>query len=157
MDGVTTLTRLEPPLEGVTLTDLGQITDQRGSVLHMLRSDDPDFMHFGECYFSEVIPGAIKAWKCHRIQTQNVAVPVGRVRIAIYDDRNGSSTQGRVREFELGRPDAYYRLRIPPGLWYGFACLGQVTALLANCSDSPHDPGEVDRRELDDHRIPYRW
>ncbi|SVA50049.1 uncharacterized protein METZ01_LOCUS102903, partial [marine metagenome] len=52
-----------------------------------MRSDAPEFTTFGECYFSEMIPGAVKAWKCHRKQTQHLAVPIGRVRFVIYDDR----------------------------------------------------------------------
>ena len=101
-------------IDGVIATELRQITDERGAVLHMLRSDSPEFTRFGECYFSELLPGAVKAWKRHRAQTQNLAVPVGRVRVAIYDDRPGSSTRGGLRILELGRPDAYLRVRIPP-------------------------------------------
>lgn len=144
-------------IDGVMLTELRQIYDERGAVLHMMRSDTPEFTRFGECYFSEVLPGAIKAWKRHRIQTQNLAVPVGRIRMVIYDDREGSATQGHLQELELGRPDAYLRLQVPPGLWYGFACVGESPALLANCADFPHDPTESDLRSTDDAGIPYRW
>lgn len=144
-------------IEGVTLTELRQICDDRGAVLHMMRSDTPEFTRFGECYFSEVLPGGIKAWKRHRAQTQNLAVPVGRIRMVIYDDREDSATKGQLQELELGRPDAYLRLRIPPGLWYGFTCLGDSSALLANCADLPHDPTESDLRPIDDAGIPYRW
>ena len=79
-------------IEGVTTVALRQIIDEHGAVLHMLRNDAPDFIKFGECYFSEVLPGAIKAWKLHREQTQNLAVPLGEIRLVIYDDRVGSST-----------------------------------------------------------------
>ena len=144
-------------LEGVLISELRQLADARGSVLHMLRSDDPEFTKFGECYFSEILPGAVKAWKRHRIQSQHFAVPVGRIRLVIYDDREGSRTRGRLQTIELGRPDAYFRLRIPPGLWYGFACLGATPALLANCADRPHDPAEAEQRPSTDPEIPYLW
>lgn len=146
----------EPLIDGLILTDLRQFIDDRGSVLHMMRCDAPEFMGFGEAYFSEIFPGAVKAWKRHRAQTQNIAVPVGRVRVVIYDDRDGA-TRGQVQVFELGRPDAYIRLRIPPGLWYGFACQSDQAALLANCADVPHDPGDSEHRPSDDPEIPYRW
>lgn|ERR1700683_244113 len=129
-------------IEGLLRTPLRAIEDERGAVLHMLRSDAPEFTHFGECYFSEVSPGAIKAWKRHRTITQNLAVPVGRIRIVVYDARDGSRTCGKCEVIELGRPDAYARLRIPPQLWYGFIGLGTTAALIANCADAPHDPGE---------------
>lgn len=144
-------------IEGVTITELRQIGDDRGAVLHMLRCDAPEFRRFGECYFSEVLPCGVKAWKRHRVQTQNLAVPIGRIRMVIYDDREGTATRGQVQVLELGRPDAYFRLRIPPGLWYGFACLSATPALLANCADFPHDPAECDLRPINDPGIPYQW
>jgi dTDP-4-dehydrorhamnose 3,5-epimerase len=144
-------------LEGVTITELRQFSDARGSVLRMLRCDDPDFTRFGECYFSEVLPGAVKAWKRHRVQSQHFAVPVGRIRLAIYDEREQSRTMGQVQTVELGRPDAFFRLRVPPGLWYGFTCISEVPALLANCTDLPHDPTEGEQRPSTDPEIPYRW
>jgi len=138
-------------------TELRQIADERGVVLHMLRSDAPEYTSFGECYFSEVLPGAIKAWKRHRSQTQNIAVPVGRICIVIYDDREGSATRGQIQAKEIGRPDVYLRLRIPPGLWYGFACIGDKPALLVNCADLPHDPSESESRPINDSEIPFDW
>mgnify|MGYP001230454519 FL=1 len=144
-------------IDGVTTVTLRELIDEHGAVLHMLRNDSPDFMKFGECYFSEVLPGAIKAWKLHREQTQNLAVPVGRVRLVIYDDRIRSSTRRNIQIYELGRPDAYLRVKIPPGLWYGFACIGQTPALLANCADLPHDPAESVRKPASDSSIPFDW
>lgn len=144
-------------IEGVTLTELRQISDDRGAVLHMLRSDAAGFTRFGECYFSEVLPGVVKAWKRHQKQTQNLAVPVGRIKIVIYDDREASATKGVLQVIELGRPDAYQRLQIPSGLWYGFACISAAPALLVNCADLPHDPQESEMRPIEDSGIPYRW
>jgi len=143
-------------VNGVGVTELRQIIDNRGAVLHMLRSDAPDFSGFGECYFSEVAPGGVKAWKRHRMQTQHLAVPVGRIRLALFDDRD-PSVAGKVYVVELGRPDAYVRVRIPPQVWYGFACVGGEPALLANCTDRPHDPTESEVRPTDDPDIPYSW
>ena len=133
------------------------MADQRGAVMHMLRSDAPDFVGFGECYFSEILPGVVKAWKRHRAQTQNLAVPVGRVRLVVCDDRETSPTRGQVQVFTLGRPDAYLRLRIPPLVWYGFACVGGTPALIANCPDLPHHPDDGEVRPADDPEIPYSW
>jgi len=144
-------------IEGVTTHKLVELADDRGSVLHMLSVNTPGFKQFGECYFSEVKPGVIKAWKMHLEQTQNLAVPIGRVKLVIFDDRDNSKTKGNLKVLELGRPDAYLRVQIPPGLWYGFACIGEAPALLANCADIPHDPKESERRSVSDTRIPYDW
>jgi dTDP-4-dehydrorhamnose 3,5-epimerase len=144
-------------IEGVTITQLQEIKDDRGAVLHMLRSDSEDFTHFGECYFSEILPGVIKAWKKHKEQTQNLAVPVGRIQLVIYDNRENSLTRGNTIILELGRPDDYHRVKIPPGLWYGFKCISSFSALIANCADSPHRRNESEILDLHDKSIPYFW
>ena len=144
-------------IEGLVLTPLREIKDDRGSVLHMLRADSTEFTQFGECYFSEVSPGAIKAWKKHTVQTQNIAVPVGRIRLVIYDARGHSTTKHNLFVIELGRPDAYKRVRIPPGVWYGFTCISTSAALLANCADHAHTPTESEVLNYTDPLIPYNW
>jgi dTDP-4-dehydrorhamnose 3,5-epimerase len=148
---------IQSEIEGVKLTQLKQIADSRGSVLHMLRSDSPDFVNFGECYFSEVLCGASKAWKKHKIQTQNIAVPIGKILIVIYDCREKSKTKGKLQILELGRPDAYQRVTIPPQVWYGFKCISSCPALLVNCADHPHSPLESETLDLSDPSIPYFW
>ena len=144
-------------IDDVVLTELKQFSDERGTLLHMLRNDDPIFTTFGECYFSEVLPGAVKAWKMHRNQTQNFSVPVGRIKLVIYDNRKNSISNGNLQYVNLGRPDSYFRIMIPPGLWYGFTCISEMPALLVNCADIPHDPQESEIRMLDDISIPHRW
>ena len=147
----------EVQIDGVLVTGLRQIVDERGAVLHHMRNDAPEFTAFGECYFSEMVPGAVKAWKRHRKQTQNLAVPIGRVRFVIYDDRESSPTHGGLQVMELGRPDNYRRLHIPLGLWYGFTCLSDRPALIANCADLPHDPNDAELRPENHPGIPFRW
>lgn len=136
-------------ISGLIVTPLREIADSRGAVLHMLRADAPEFRAFGECYFSEVKLGAIKAWKRHHRQTQNLAVPVGRVRFVVYDSRESSPTKGLLDMIELGRPDAYVRLCIPPMLWYGFTAIADRPSLVVNCADVPHDPAESESLGLD--------
>ena len=63
---------LKTTIKDVSITPLREIADDRGSVLHMLRCDADEFTQFGECYFSEVVPHAIKAWKKHTIQTEQI-------------------------------------------------------------------------------------
>ena len=123
----------------------------------MLRADWKHFGGFGEVYFSEVEPGAVKAWKLHQRMTQHFCVPVGLARVVLFDDREGSPTRGEVNVYLLGRPDHHALLRIPPGVWYGFAAEGGPPALVCNCADMVHDPEESTRREPDDPAVPYRW
>ncbi|MDR2161829.1 MAG: dTDP-4-dehydrorhamnose 3,5-epimerase [Desulfovibrio sp.] len=143
-------------LHGVWLADLAEIPSPGGSVLHMVRRDSPLFSGFGEIYFSLVEPGEVKAWKRHRRQTQLFAVPHGLMEVAVHDPREDSPSRGLSSFFLLGRQGHYKLLRIPPGLWYGFACRGEDTAVLANCADLPHDPAEAERMPPDSAAIPCR-
>lgn len=123
----------------------------------MMRPASPLFGEIGEVYFSEVEPGCVKAWKCHTRQTQRFAVPVGQLKIVLYDDRPESPTRGRIMEVLLGRPDNYALLQIPPRVWYGFTAAGSVPAVICNCPDIPHDPAEGLRKDFDSRDIPYHW
>jgi dTDP-4-dehydrorhamnose 3,5-epimerase len=148
-------------IDGALLLPLRIIPAAGGDVLHMLRGDSPLMPNFsagfGEIYFSETRRGAVKAWKRHRLQTQHFAVPCGRLKLVLYDDRPASPTHGNLREIILGRPDNYGLLRIPAGIWYGFTALGENTALLCNCADIPHDPAEGEKLPADTPVIPYDW
>lgn len=112
----------------------------------------------GEIYFSVLEPGALKAWKRHHRQTQFLAVPYGRIKFVLFDDREDSPTRNAIWEIILGRPDDYRLLKIPPGVYYGFANLSRETeALVCNCADIPHDPAEGEKLPWDTTLVPYQW
>jgi dTDP-4-dehydrorhamnose 3,5-epimerase len=145
-------------IEGVARHPLKQFVDDRGRTMHMLRHDDPHFRAFGEVYFSGVQFGKVKGWYRHREKTLNFAVPVGRVRVVIHDDRAGSPTRGQLDEHLLGEAqDDYALLTIPPFLWYGIQGVAPGLSLVANCSDLPNDPSESDRKPVDSADVPYSW
>ena len=47
-------------IDGVLIKPLKKIPDERGTIMHMMRNDDPNFEKFGEIYFSTVYPGDVK-------------------------------------------------------------------------------------------------
>lgn len=143
-------------IDGVVVTPLRRIPDERGSVMHMLRDDDPSFERFGEIYFSTVYPGAIKAWHLHKEMVLNYAVPVGMIKLVCYDDRPDSSTRGNLMELHVGELN-YCRIRIPPLVWNGFKGVGSQPALVANCATVHHSPDEIERLDPFSDRIPYDW
>ena len=145
-------------IDGVDIVALRVIADERGAVMHMLRADAPHFRAFGEVYFSLVNPGVVKGWKRHRQMWLSLAVPSGRVRLVMFDDREGSPTRGSTQDAELGADAAIYRLAIvPPGVWTAFKGLGSTPALVANCASLPHDPAEADNRPLADPPVAIEW
>jgi dTDP-4-dehydrorhamnose 3,5-epimerase len=143
-------------IQGVSIVPLLQIPDERGKVMHVLKSTDSHFIEFGEIYFSTVFPGAIKGWHIHSKMTINYAVPIGRVKLVLYDDRKSSPTQGQVQEIFIG-PDNYVLVTVPPMVWNGFKGVGLVESLVANCASIPHDPTEITRLDPFDKSIPYDW
>lgn len=143
-------------IEGVQIIPLRRIPDERGTVFHMLKCTDPHFRQFGEIYFSLVYAGVVKGWHRHRDITLNYACIEGRVKLALYDGRDGSATQGELMEVFLG-PDHYSLVIIPPGVWNGFKGMSQPHALLANCCTHPHDPSRSERLDPFNNKIPYDW
>lgn len=143
-------------IDGVVVKPLRKIPDERGTIMHMLRCDSPEFEKFGEIYFSTVYPGAIKGWHIHKEMTLNYAVVSGMIKLVLYDDRPGSSTNGEVQEIFLGSEN-YALVKVPPMVWNGFKGMGGQVAIVANCSTVPHSPGEIDRLDPFDKKIPYDW
>lgn len=143
-------------ISGVVVEPLEQFRDERGRVMRMMRSTSPLFQTFGEIYFSVVKSGVVKAWKYHRAMTQHFAVPVGSIRLVLWDDRSDSPTRGVTQVLDLGEED-YALVKIPPRLWYGFQGTSVQPALIANCTDMPHDPKEQETAPLTDPRFPHQW
>jgi len=143
-------------IEGVVITPLRQIFDERGKVMHMLRKDSPVFSEFGEIYFSCTYPGAIKAWHLHKEMTLNYAVIHGSIKCVLFDDRPGSKTRGCVEEYFLS-PENYSLITVPPLVWNGWKGIGNETSIVANCATIPHDPSEIERKPVIDPSIPYDW
>jgi len=143
-------------IEGVTVTPLKQIFDERGKVMHMLREDSSHFSKFGEIYFSCTHAGAIKAWHLHKQMTLNYAVIYGEIKFVLFDDRPDSKTRGEIQELFLS-PENYCLVTVPPLIWNGFKGIGDQASIVANCASIPHDPEEIERRPASDASIPYDW
>ena len=143
-------------IEGVIITPLKQISDERGKVMHMLRNDSSVFRGFGEIYFSCVYPNVVKGWNRHKEMILNYAVPHGSIKFVLFDDRSESPTRGITQEIFLGS-DNYCLATVPSGIWSGFKGMGSDMSIVANCASIVHDPDEIERKDLFDPYIPYDW
>lgn len=143
-------------IEGVIITKKKQISDERGKVMHMMRNDDPAFKKFGEIYFSCVYPKKIKSWHLHKKMTLNYVPVLGKIKLVLFDDRKKSKTCGKIQEIFLSTEN-YFLVTIPPLIWNGFKSTENKTAVIANCSDIPHDPNEIVRKSYNDPYFPYSW
>lgn len=143
-------------IHDVVLSPLPRFVNEQGTVSRMLRVTDPWFSKFGEVYFSSVPRGVVKDWRLHTRLTMNLAVPIGRVRFVLFDQRSGSASHGNLMEVDLGDDD-YRLLTVPNGIWMSLGSRGDEFALVANCATEVHDPAESQRRAIDDPPTHYEW
>ena len=143
-------------INGVEIKNLKKIPDERGSIYHMLRSDDAIFRDFGEIYFSKVYPDTVKGWHLHLKMILNYAVIHGMIKLVLYDDREDSDTRGNLMEIFLG-DDNYILVMIPPMVWNGFKGIGSYPAIVANCASIPHHPDEILRKDPFSEDVDYDW
>ncbi|MBU0629571.1 MAG: dTDP-4-dehydrorhamnose 3,5-epimerase family protein [Candidatus Margulisbacteria bacterium] len=143
-------------IEGVKIIPLKKIPDERGMIMHMLRTTDPHFEKFGEVYFSVAYPGVIKGWHLHTKQTQFYAVIQGMIKLVMYDERKDSKTYGELMEIFTGE-DNYQLVRIPVGVVNGYKTIGVKPAIVANCATEPHEANEMLRYDPLKCHIKYDW
>ncbi len=145
-------------IEGVKVKQLKIIPDDRGKLMEMLRCDDEVFRAFGQVYFTTAFPGVIKAWHFHRYQADNFICVAGRIKLALYDGREGSPTKGETNEFylSLAEPKLVY---IPEMVHHGFKTVSKEESMVINVITKVYDyknPDEL-RADHDDPSIGYDW
>jgi len=135
-------------INDILVSPMRRISVAGGDVLHAIKKTDLGFNQFGEAYFSMIEKGLIKPWKRHLRMTLNLVVPLGEVRFVFVDD------VGCKREEIIGL-QKYSRLTVPPGIWFAFEGMAEPYSLILNVADIPHDPSEVERKELNEFSL--RW
>lgn len=146
------------PMQGVFVAALKLIPNERGRLMEVQSSDDPNCPGIAQVYVTQSFRHVVKAWYRHSRQIDQIAVVSGLVKLVLYDDRENSRTRGELCEIILGEL-APKLVRIPPGVWHGFKAIGNQDAFLLHLNStafSAADPDE-ERRPPDDPLIPYRW
>ena len=145
-------------IDGVKVKKLRVIPDERGRLMEILRSDDEFFDKFGQVYMTAAYPGVVKAWHYHKVQTDNIAIVKGMMKLVLYDPREGSPTKGEVNEFFVGEHNPLL-IQIPKNVHHGFKCISEGEAIAINCPTEPYKYDEPDEYRVDPHDndIPYDW
>lgn len=145
-------------IDGVVVKELAVKVDERGRLMELFRSDDPDLRGFGQVHLTTVYPGVVKAWRRHKKRTDVLTVVAGMVRLGLYDGRSGGKTDGELSQFFLG-VHSPLRITIPPGVWFGFKGVGAEEALVIAYTDIAHDPKNPDEEYWDPliNEIPFDW
>ena len=87
--------------------------------------------------------------------TMNLIPVSGSIKLVIYDDRETSKTKSNFFSINLSIKKNFYRVTVPPNLWFSFKGLGKDHNLLMNLADIEHNPNEAENIELSD--ISYNW
>lgn len=139
-------------IRDVIITPLDIVGTTGGKVMHAMKKTSAGFSGFGEAYFSKIESGVVRAWKRHKEMTLNIAVPVGKIKFVLFDDRDRSNL--RFQEVTISEEN-YCRLTIPPMLWVGFQGCGKSDSILLNIANIEHNSTEVERMDID--QINYNW
>ena len=145
-------------IEGVNTKRLRVIPDERGRLMEVLRADDELFQQFGQVYITTTYPQVVKAWHFHKIQTDNIAVVKGMLKLALYDSREESPTKGEVNEFYIGEHNPLL-VQIPKEVYHGWMCVSQEESIAINIPTEVYHYDEPDEYRIHPHDndIPYDW
>jgi len=148
-----------PQVAGVNVIELRRFADEAGSMTELGRFTAgvpeafPGFI-LRQVNYSEIEPGAIKAFHLHRAQTDIWYVPPGdKLLLVLIDVRAGSPTEGVKTRLVLG--DGASRLvRIPPGVAHGVKNLAQARGRVIYFTDVLFSP---DPELCDEGRLPWDY
>ena len=146
-----------PAIAGLEIKDLRRFNDDGGNFTEIgrltgsMHADFPGF-EVRQINYSEMEPGAIKAFHLHRRQTDVWYVPPSdKMLLVLLDLRAGSSTENAQRRLVLG--DGASRLvRIPPGVAHGVRNLAATRGRIIYFVDTHFSP---DPEQSEEGRLPW--
>ena len=143
-------------IEGVIVRPLKKIPDERGTIMHGVRSDNI-LNEFGEVYFKKLYFGVVNGWHVHETLMLNYICIFGMIKLVLYDMREKSPTHGLLQEFFIGE-DNYCLVHIPPGIANGSKGMTSPFSIMVNVASEPHNPA-LKYLKIDPHsgEIPYEW
>jgi len=146
-----------PAIDGVQIVELKRFNDDGGALTELGRLQGGlhtalSGFEVKQVNYSEVEPGAIKAFHLHRRQTDVWFVPPGdKMLLVLLDVRAESSTQHVRRRIVLG--DGTSRLvRIPPGVAHGVKNIAPLRGRIIYFVDT-HFTQTTD--QCDEGRLPW--
>lgn len=145
-------------IKGVVVKKLKIISDDRGRLMEILRSDEPIFEKFGQVYMTTAFPGVIKAWHYHKLQDDHFTCIAGIMRLALYDSREDSPTYKEINDFTVSL-DNPILVKIPKLVYHGFKCISDKEAIVINVPTMAYNYKAPDEYRVDAFKndIPYDW
>ena len=143
-----------PRIEGVKLVDLRVMNDDGGSFAEIVRLNEdgcleafPEFK-VRQSSYSQVLPGAVKAFHLHFRQEDVWFVPPSdRLLVGLFDPRKESSSGGASMRIVLGAGKAQL-LYIPRGVAHGVANLWSAPGTVLYFVSQQFSSSDPDERRL---------
>jgi dTDP-4-dehydrorhamnose 3,5-epimerase len=109
-------------------------------------------------YRFTILPGRIKGWGMHELQTDRYFVVSGSVRVVLVDGRGDLPSAGNLMEIHFTDRTPGL-VKIPPGVWHADQNWGDVEAHIINFPTRPYDSDYPDKYRIDPHSgvIPFDW
>lgn len=145
-------------IEGVMFKQLTTHSDERGFFREVVRRTDDFFKEgFAQWSHSLMYPGVAKAWHIHQTQIDWWYVPVGNLKLALFDKRPESRTYKKVETYFLGENYPACVVKIPAGVAHGCKALGGGVTHLFYITSGVYDTAEEGRLAHDDAEIGFDW
>jgi len=145
-------------IDGVVVKTCAVHADDRGSLIEIVRDDEPVFRQVKQTTYTVAYPGVIKAFHWHKRQWDVWFMVSGMAQVVLHDLREGSPTRGETQVIYMGVRKPMV-VAIPPGVAHGYRTLGTEPAALLYHTTEHYDPADPDEMRIpfDDPRIGFDW
>ena len=144
-------------IDGVKIIELTTHSDDRGFFREIFCfSEQFADVQVGQLSHSQVKEGVVKAWHGHVNQSQWNYVVSGQIQVALYDNRENSSTYKETLEFVAGNEVDSIAYFFPPGVLHGYKCLKGPMQIIYVTS-GVYDLEDEIRKANKDLNIDYKW
>jgi dTDP-4-dehydrorhamnose 3,5-epimerase len=135
-------------IAGVHIHELANVLTRSGFLTEVFRTDWPAIgITVHQINWVQLNPAAVTDWHSHSKQTDHIVGVNGNIKLALWDDREGSSTKGATDVVRIGaiRP---VMVIVPPGVWHGLRNESGEAAGYINIIDECYDYAKPDNWRL---------
>lgn len=143
-------------IKGVELIDRKTLSDDRGDLTEIYRTDEPYHTKINQVYLVEnPVRNTIRAFHKHEKLIDYFSIIHGRAKFVLYDDRQDSPTFNTKEEVILTSNNKKL-LVIPAGVYHGWMSLSDGTILLSIASET-YNKEKADETRIDPFSFGETW
>lgn len=133
-----------PRIDGMQILELGNVLTRSGWMMEVYRTDWPVGTNpVRQVNWVELNPRAVTDWHCHEHQTDHLIGVGGSIKLALWDDREGSPTRGATEIVRMGALRPVMAI-VPSGVWHALRNESGVPAGYLNVIDKVYVHAEPD-------------